>query len=57
MCKKLIGQTSFWLVYGQEAAMLMEYIVPSLRIAATTGMVDHATLEERITQLVELDED
>ena len=32
-CKKLIGHTPFNLVYGQEAVMPMEYILPSLRIA------------------------
>lgn len=30
MCKKLIGQTPFRLVYDIEAIMPMEYIVPSL---------------------------
>ena len=34
--KKLIGQTPFRLVYGQEVVMLMEYIVPRLRIAEIT---------------------
>jgi len=37
--------------------MLMEYIVPSLRIAVATGMVYHAALEERIAQLEELEEE
>ena len=37
-CKRLTGQTPFKLVYGKEAFMPMEYIVPSLRIAAATGM-------------------
>lgn len=37
--------------------MSMEYIVPSLRIAVTTGIADHATLEERITQSEELEEE
>lgn len=30
MCKKLTRKTPFQLVYGMEALMLMEYIVPSL---------------------------
>ena len=29
-CKRLTGQTPFKLVYGQEAVMPMEYIIPSL---------------------------
>ena len=37
--------------------MPMEYIVPSLRIAELTGMVDHRSLEERLTQLAKLEED
>lgn len=56
-CKKLTGQTMFRLVYGVEAIMPMEYIVPSLRIMAFTRMVDRRALEERLTQLTELKED
>ena len=46
---KLIGQTPFRLVYGMEAVMHMEYIVPNLHIAAFTGMADHRALEEWLT--------
>ena len=56
-CKKLTGQTLFWLVYGKEVVVPMEYSVPSLKIAVATGMADHAKLEERITQLEELEEE
>jgi len=56
-CKKLIGQTPFRLVYGVEVVMPMEYIVPSLRIAAFIGMADHGALEERLVQFMELEED
>lgn len=38
--KKLTGQTPFKLVYGIEAMMPMEYIVPSICIVTFTGMVD-----------------
>ena len=55
--KRLTGQTPFKLVYGQEAVMPMEYIVPSLRIVAATGMDDAKTLEERAAQLIQLEED
>ena len=44
-CKRLTGKKPFKLVYGKEAIMPMEYIVPSLHIAASTGMDDEATLE------------
>eukprot|EP00253_Pinus_taeda_P001903 PITA_01903 len=56
-CKKLTGQTPFRLVYGIEAMMLMEYIVPSLHIVVFTGMADRRALEERFVQLTELEED
>lgn len=55
-CKKLTGQTPFRLVYGKEPIMPMEYIVPSLRIAAIIGMADHGALEERLAQLEEMEE-
>ena len=35
----------------------MEYLVPSLRIVAAIGMDDEGALEERLTQLVQLEED
>ena len=37
--------------------MHVEYIVPSLHIAAATYMVDEAALEEHATQLLQLEED
>lgn len=37
--------------------MPMEYIVPSLWIAALTDMVDCETMEEHLAQLMELKED
>ena len=45
-CKKLTGQAPFRLVYGQEAVMPMEYIVPSLWVAAITKMTDVDVVEE-----------
>lgn len=56
-CKKLTGQTPFRLVYGIEAVMPMEYIVPSLCIVTLMGMMDCGALEERIAQLAELEEE
>lgn len=55
--KKLIGETPFRLVYGIEVVMPMEYIVSILRIVALTEMADRETLEEWLTQLMELEED
>jgi hypothetical protein len=56
-CKKLAMQTPFRLVYGLEVIVAMEYLVPSLRIAAFTDMDDVGAVQERVAQLVELEED
>ena len=56
-CKKLRGHTPFKLAYGQEVVMPMEYIIPSLKIAALTDMADEETVNERLVNLVELEED
>ena len=37
--------------------MPMEYIIPSLRVAQITEMTDIATVEERLAQLLTLEED
>ena len=37
--------------------MPMEYIIPSLIIAQITGMVDTDTVQERLAQLLALEED
>jgi hypothetical protein len=50
-------QTPFKLVYGLEAFVPMEYLVPSLRIVAFTDMDDPGAIQERLAQLVELEED
>ena len=51
-CKKLTGQTPFKLAYGQEVVMPMEYIVPSLKIAALIDLADEETIEERLLHLL-----
>ena len=56
-CNRLMGKTPFKLVYGEEAMMLVEYIVPSLCIVIANGMDDDAMLEECVAQLIHLDED
>ena len=37
--------------------MPMDYIVPSLKIAALTDLADEETVEERLLHLIELEED
>jgi transposase InsO family protein len=54
-CKKLTMETPFKLVYGLEVVVLMEYLVPSLRIVSFTGMDDTGVVQERLAQLVELE--
>ena len=56
-CKKLTMQTPFKLVYGLEAVVPMEYLVPILRIAVFTDMDDNGIVQERLAQLVKLEED
>jgi hypothetical protein len=47
-CKKLTTHTPFKLVYGLEAVVPMEYLVPSLRIAAFIGMDDTGVVQNRL---------
>ena len=56
-CKKLTMQTPFKLVFGLEVVVPMEYLVPSLRIAAFIGMDDTDAVQDRLAQLLELEED
>jgi transposase InsO family protein len=39
-CKKLTGHTPFILVYGHEAVVPLEVLVPSLRVATITNMTE-----------------
>ena len=56
-CKKLIGKTPFRMVYGKEAIMPIEYVVPSLRIATFMNIADSDIIEEHLVQLIALEED
>jgi hypothetical protein len=56
-CKKMTMHTPFKLVYGLEVVVPMEYLVPVLRIAALTGMDDNGVVQDRLAQLLELEED
>jgi hypothetical protein len=49
--------TPFKLVYALEVVVPMEYLVPSLRIVSFTDMDDTGIVQERLAQLVELEED
>jgi transposase InsO family protein len=56
-CKKLTGQTPFRLVYGQEAVVPLEFLVPSLRVAAITNMTERGAVQDRLNQLMIMEED
>jgi hypothetical protein len=56
-CKKIIGKTPFILMYGQEAVVPLEYFIPSLHIETITNMTERDTIQERLAQLMELEED
>ena len=51
-----MGHTPFRMAYGQEAIMPIEYIVPSLRFAILTNMVDEDSLKKRLLHLLSLEE-
>jgi hypothetical protein len=53
--KKVDRTTSFRLVYGKEVVMPMEFIVPSLHVATIIDISDSGTVEERLTQLIQLE--
>jgi hypothetical protein len=55
--KKLKGQTPFCLVYGKEVVIPIEFILPSLHIAAIIDLLDTSAIEERLAQLVQIEED
>jgi hypothetical protein len=55
--KKLTGQTPFRSIYGQEIIAPLDCLMPSLCIAIITNMTKNGTTEERLAQLMELEED
>jgi hypothetical protein len=44
-------------VYGQEALVPLEFLVPSLRVEVITNMKERGAIQERLRQLMEMDED
>ena len=54
--KRLTNQTPFQLVYGWEAVIPAEFIVPSLLIATSLKFSEEASLQEHLHELQELDE-
>jgi transposase InsO family protein len=56
-CKKLIGNTPFKLVYVQEAVVPLEFLVPSLRVGEITHMTEQGVVQERLNQLMTMEEE
>jgi hypothetical protein len=56
-CKKLKGYTSFRLVYGKEAVVPLEFLVPSLHVATITNMTERGAIQDRMSQLMIMEED
>jgi hypothetical protein len=55
--KSFTYHTPFKLVYGQEAVVSLEFLIPSLRVAAITHMTEQGTTQERLNQLLSIEED
>jgi hypothetical protein len=55
--KNLTGQTPFKSVYGKEAVIPMDFILPSLRIATIIDLSYSGAIEKILSQLVQLEED
>jgi transposase InsO family protein len=45
-CKNLTGHTPFKLVYGQEAVVPLEFLIPILRVAAITQMTEQGAVHK-----------
>jgi hypothetical protein len=56
-CKKITGQTPFRMVYGQEVVAPLDYLIPSMCIEEITEMTERGAVQERLAQLMELEED
>jgi hypothetical protein len=44
-------------VYGQEAMVPLEFLVPSQRVAVIINMTERGIVQERLSQLMEHEED
>jgi hypothetical protein len=55
--KNFSWHTPFKLVYGQEAVVPLEFLVPILRIAAITHMTERGAVQEILNHLMTMEED
>ena len=45
------------LVYGKEAVVSLEFLVPSIHVATITNMTKRGIVQKRLNQLMEMEED
>jgi len=55
--KKLTGQIPSILVYGHEALVPLEFMVPILRVTTITNMIEIGVVKDKLNQLMEMEED
>jgi hypothetical protein len=53
----LTGHTPFKMVYDQEVVVPLEFLIPSLRITSITQMTKQGAVQERLNQLLTMEED
>jgi hypothetical protein len=56
-CKNFTGHTPFKMVYSQEEVVPLELLVTSLHVAAITQMTERGVVQERLNQLLTMEED
>jgi hypothetical protein len=44
-------------VYGQQAVVPLEFLVPSLRVETITNMTEQGEVQEMLSQMMEMEED
>jgi hypothetical protein len=49
--------TPFRLFYRKHVVMLLKFIVPSIHIAIATHMTDERSLQQRLDEIMELEDD
>ena len=55
-CKRITKHTPFTLVYSKEVVIMLKFVVFSFCIAIDTTMIDDKSLENRMNELMELEE-
>ena len=56
-CKNITGHTPFRMVYGKKPMVPLDYLVPIMCIATITNMTEEGNVQERLDQLMDIEED